>query len=217
MNGSDFSSANRILWGRSSDPTELVGFVSSNTVLDVRTASNSLLSFTVPAVSLNAWHHVAVTRVSGVVHAYIDGTESSTGGLSDSGSMLIDLVGGFQSSSFYWKGQLDDAAILNGTGLTGSQVAAIAGTPGSAGSSTLDIATLTTVLLLRMEEGTGTTTADTSGHGNTGTFTGGVTWSSSVPAPLQSGGGGGGSRGLFLPSTLTGLGAGGSFFPNPLT
>ncbi len=51
-------------------------------------------------------------------------------------------------------------------------------------AGTLDPSTLTTAVLWELEEGTGTTTADGSGNSNTGTFDGGVSWSSNVPAAI---------------------------------
>jgi len=76
---------------------------------------------------------------------------------------------------------LDDCGIWS-SALSGATIAGLA-----AGST--DPSTTSPVHLWRMEEGTGTTTADASGNSNTGTLSGGVTWSSSVPSALGGGGG----------------------------
>lgn len=58
--------------------------------------------------------------------------------------------------------------------------------------------------------------AATGSYHASGTYGSNVDWQALIAA-FSVTGGGGGSRSLFLPPTLTGLGGGGSFFSNPLT
>lgn len=144
------------------------------------------------SLSAGTWYHVGFSYDGSAQRIYVngsaDGTNSATGGA----DTVTDAVrfGDFIDGSLPLNGELDDIALFN-TVLTPTQFANIAGTPGVAGSSTLDIATLSPVGLWRAEAGSGSTITDTSGSGNDGTITGGVTWSSlnDVALPLQVGGG----------------------------
>ncbi len=158
---------------------------------NVATGSTSLANGT--------WYHVAAVYGTTQNLIYLNGaseasvTRSSNGLFS--GSTHVDLGHSprWGGAERWLTGSLDDMAIV-GSILTPTQIANIAGTPGVAGSSSLDVGTLSTVALWRAEAGTGTTLTDTSGNSHDGTFSGGVTWSAldSVPLPLQAAVGGGG-------------------------
>jgi hypothetical protein len=136
------------------------------------------------SVNDGVWHHLAVTRSGNTATVYLDGAQvaqATTANNAPSGSGTgNDLMFGTWGAPFnnnYLNARLDDVVLVP-SALTPTQIAALA-------AGTLDPATLTTAGLWRLEEGTGTTTADSSGNGNTGTLTNGPTWSTDVPTQLQ--------------------------------
>ena len=136
-----------------------------------------------------SWHHIAGTweQSTGVISIYIDGVLSGTDNYAGSvGPITADIFQiGAAHSLYNWKGQLDEVRIWNvvrsqaeivenmNKQLTGTETGLIA--------------------YYKMEEGTGTSLTDNSGHSNTGTMTAGVTWvgaptiSSFTPASAASG------------------------------
>ncbi len=134
------------------------------------------------SVTDGAWHHVLGTvDGSGNQKLYIDGIlDASASGvtpLNTSGDVFT--IGG--RSSFQYTGKFDDAAVWATD--QSSNAAGIA-------SGATNVGTLSPLDLWRLEEGTGTTAADTGSGGHNGTLSGGVVWSSDVPAALAGGGGG---------------------------
>lgn len=132
---------------------------------------------------LGTWRHVAVTHqyAPNVVSFYVDGVLLDQ---QSPGDAVVPVTGKaatlgtyINGSTFPSVGNLDDELIYPGV-LTAAQIAALA-------AGTLDPATLVTSGLWRFEEGSGAAAADSSGNGNDGTLTGGVTWSSDVAAQLQ--------------------------------
>ncbi len=147
--------------------------------------------FSTLTLTAGVWQHWALTRTGNNVIGYLNGVSEST---------TISTVLGFMNSSFRigdnafgvgFVGSVDDVALIYSV-LTPTQVSNIAGTPGVAGSSSLDVSTLTTQVLWRLESGSGTTAIDSSGNGHDGTLTGSITWSTlnDVPLPLQAAAGG---------------------------
>ncbi len=147
-------------------------------------------------LAVAVWSGSAYTSLSIYVDGTIAGSWSGSFGFSAATTAHIVLAGRDGGGSL-WNGKLDDVAIWS--------VDQSAHAAGLAAGST-DPSTLATGLvgLWRLEEGTGTTTADTSGNGNTGTLTGGVTWSSDVPSQLAASGSVGTATGT---STAAGVGA----------
>lgn len=125
------------------------------------------------------WHHLLVTGVSSLWTVYVDGTQvaqkSMTTAIILGGTLQIGK-GGIFAGHLDWTGKIDDVAIF-ASDVSGSLAYLAAGL--------IDPLSLSPVGYWRMEEGTGTTTADASGNGNTGTLNGGVTWSNDTPAYLQ--------------------------------
>ncbi len=130
--------------------------------------------------TLNAWHHVALTRdVGGLITYYLDGVSKVTLTPSYTGVAVTQVnIGARQYGATGYMDTLIDFAGVVATDLTGGQIASLA-------AGTLDPLTLSPAAFWSMEEGTGTTTADASGNGNGGTLVNGVTWNSSVPTQLQ--------------------------------
>lgn len=148
---------------------------------------NHEVDFSAGAGLDNAWHNIiGVYNVAGsLLTAYLDGVSQGSVALSSSSSIspATDIIIGIRDAA-YFTGSIDDVALF-GSALSGGNITGLAG-------GSVDPSTLSPIGLWRLEEGSGTTTADSSGNGNTGTLTGGVTWSSDVPTPLTGGGGGGG-------------------------
>jgi hypothetical protein len=83
--------------------------------------------------SLNTWHHVAVSRVSGTLRVYVNGvqTYSAANSLSysnvDSQPLVLGFIstGGGCAAARYLNGSLDDIAIWKGAGLTAAEIQTI--------------------------------------------------------------------------------------------
>ena len=141
------------------------------------------------------WHHILWSHDrDGSSVIYIDGSADDTETLTDSSSWDIDVpgearVGAVAWSSFdayKWIGNLNDIAIWN-TNLSANDASSIynSGSPNDLTSASSYDTDRTSNLLLywKMEEGTGTTVADSSGNGHTLTFVDGSSpsWSSTTP------------------------------------
>jgi hypothetical protein len=124
--------------------------------------------------NLNAWHHIAVTRdaanaarifIDGLLRGTIDNTSppvSSTGALT-AGEAADALTE-------YFPGLIDELRVSDTARHTSSFE-----TPGSNFNADAN-----TVALYHFDEGSGTTTADASGRGNTGTLVNAL-WTTDVP------------------------------------
>ncbi len=144
-------------------------------------------------VADNVWHHVAVTSTPppagtgfGITAFYLDGAlVGSLNGASDvaAGDLVMCRFGG---GGLFFNGYIDDVAVIAAV-LSPGQIAAIAGTPGVVGSSTLNVASLSPTGLWRLETGSGLTAFDTGSGGNNGTMGATMTWAADVPAPLAAG------------------------------
>lgn len=121
--GTDFTTRNNVLWSLSSSATPFIGILTSATLITIRTGTNTLRNFTVPSMSLKTWYFLVVSRVSNVWHVYLNGVESSTGGISDSGSFSFNSLGGYpQGVTLCWKGNLDNfLSWTSGVALTAQQ------------------------------------------------------------------------------------------------
>jgi RHS repeat-associated protein len=118
---------------------------------------------------LNQWTHVAVTYDSGVVKTYINGTLANTyngaGSIGDANTSQNDFrIGGRQNISEYFQGRIDEVRVYN-RALSASEVSGLSGAPTAELKGSW-----------QFDENSGTTAADASGSGNTGTLTSGATW-----------------------------------------
>jgi len=74
--------------------------VQNATTLRAKVTSNSL-NFTVPTMGTSDFYNIGIERVSSVIHAYLDGTESSTGGLTPTlADWKIDTLKGAKLDEF---------------------------------------------------------------------------------------------------------------------
>lgn len=117
---------------------------------------------------LNQWTHLAVTYNKGAIKTYANGslvhTHSGSGSIGDAITGQNDLrIGGRQVISQHFRGRIDEVRVYN-RAVTASEIEEISGL-GLKGH-------------WKFDENTGTSTADSSGSGNTGTLTFGAGWSS---------------------------------------
>ena len=147
-------------------------------------ATNMNITYTVGALSLNAWHHITIVRISSVVKFYIDGISVSTSSgqtasLSFSGVKIgaTTIIGNFNT----WPGFLSNLRLVKGVGVyTGNFT--VPTTPltatQSAGTNIAAITSGQTVLLACQNT---TATTDNSSTGVTITNTGSVAYSLLTP------------------------------------
>lgn len=161
---------------------EIVSFRDDSSHLNALTSGLSAVT----AADDNVWHHWAFRRSGSSVKWFCDGVLDASGslGAGDYSSDFGRTIGNDFGGSF---GDRTPTALIDDMGewtvaLSDGDIAALA-----AGT---DPATLTTglALLLRFEEGTGSSAADSSGNSNTGTLSGTAGWSSDVPSALSSSG-----------------------------
>ena len=106
----DFAVYVRIKFGQTPNSSDIFfkdtdssnNFLRANSATVIRAKmSGGSLNFTVPTMGTSAFYNIGVERVSGVGHVYVDGTESSTGGLDASaGDWLIDTLQGSKLDEF---------------------------------------------------------------------------------------------------------------------
>lgn len=142
------------------------------------------------AVNDGEWHHVAIAIQpnqagnTNTVNFYVDGEACTTILSTGATDAAINTpasafaIGADALDGLFGSGNIDFLAVYAGI-LTSTQIGQLA-----AGS--VDPDSFGPVAFWPFEEGPGSgTTADASGNGNTGTLTGGVTWSTDVPTQLQ--------------------------------
>ena len=156
---------------------------------------------TVDTFNDNAWHHVVVTnKTSGTIDIYVDGTALTLGtgtgnytNVTSSGNSGITMnnaavginMGYFAATtSQYFDGLIDEVAIWDDV-LTASEVTAIYNN-GAPTDLTTDAGNYASSANLqghwRMEEGSGTSVADSSSNSNAATLNNSPTFSSDTPS-----------------------------------
>lgn len=143
----------------------------------IRDSANNVLNggpMDTGAVNDGLWHHAAMSIDAAGGRLYLDGVLKSslpwTGTAGPVTTTLPVSLAIYQGSGF-WNGQLDDVSIWN-TSLNTAQIQAAMNHPLSGTEAGL-------IGYWRLDEGSGTTTADVSSHGNTGTLVNGPAWISS--------------------------------------
>ncbi len=130
------------------------------------------------SLSTNIWYHIAVaydgTNVTYYLNGAADGTFAVVGG--DPASTGTHLTIGerlYPTAEERFNGTIDEVRVYNRQ-LSGTEISTLYGmTKASHGKNNT---TVGLVAYYPMEEGSGTTTKDATGQGNTGTLTGGPTW-----------------------------------------
>ena len=157
-----------IFWHNSSD-TIRFNLKSRGTVASVQYDASSF--------DHSAWTHFAMTwENGGNIHAYINGSEVGEGAAypdeAFEGSIDTVYLGQNAANGAYFKGQMDEVSIW--TEVMSISELYNARTHRDVEFSGLDNSKL--IAYYQFEEGTGTTTVDESGTGNTGTLVNTPTW-----------------------------------------
>ena len=118
---------------------------------------------------LNQWTHIAVIYDNGTIKTYANGslvhTYNGAGAIGDVLTGENDFrIGGRQTTSQHFQGRIDEVRVYN-RAITASEIIAVMGDPVSG-----------LVGHWKFDENAGTTAADASGNGNTGTLISGATW-----------------------------------------
>src|SRR5581483_12494229 len=120
----------------------------------------------------NQWHHVAATYDAGGAHLFVDGnlvaSQAVASTIVQTGDPLT--IGTLDLTGDIFSGVIDEVRISNVVRYTGSF------TP-----SGPYVADANTKGLWHFDEGSGSTVADSSGNGNTGTLVNGPAWTSDSP------------------------------------
>jgi hypothetical protein len=107
--------------------TSLIGVINTNTELYFRPGIGpGLISFVVPPMTAGVWYHIAFARISGIVSCYLNGVESSAGGLSSPGTFFCDTLGAYPfNTAFNLAGNLAEVGLWN-VGLSAGEITALA-------------------------------------------------------------------------------------------
>jgi len=110
-------------WVRAASTSDLAIFGHSNTGANIQPLSilgGTISAFwggnqvNIGAVSANTWTHVAITRASGVIRAFVGGTLTQTVSGTNTAALAIDRIGRGQFRGDY-SGYLDDLRVTVGT------------------------------------------------------------------------------------------------------
>lgn len=122
--------------------------VVNSTTIDVNIGNVSSQSFTVPTMSTGTWYNIIVNRNAGSVRLYLDGTESTTGAVTLTGTWTLNQLGVYESGggAFNWDGKISEFRAFN-TSLSSTDISNLA-----AGSAPVT----SSFLRWKINEGTGT-------------------------------------------------------------
>ncbi len=139
-------------------------------------------------INVGVWYNCVVTRSSGVLKTYINGTQNSSNTVTSSytpSTSSSTVIGGFDGSSTWprWNGLIDEVAIFN-SGLSASNVTAIynSGVPVDLGTDGLNLSPLGWWRMGDNDGAIGTTITDQGSGANDGTLTNGPTFSTNIPS-----------------------------------
>ena len=110
------SANEREVIGNTTDGNVFIGFTSTTTLVSGSTSGTKTFS---GAITNNTVNHLLVTRDGGnTARVFINGRESSTGGLSMTGNMPINVLGQYLNGTggnapFSWDGWIDDVPFYN--------------------------------------------------------------------------------------------------------
>jgi hypothetical protein len=162
------------MWVKFSDlNTRLVSDTSNTAVIWTPTSTSvrvycggGFRDFVVPTMSLGTWYMITATRdASSGWRVYLNGTESTSGLQVRAGTFNVDRLGNL--GSVYSDIVLDELSILDGTTASDIQIKSLYNFGDGADANT---ALGSTSLYYKFNESSGTSVADSSGNGNTGTL-----------------------------------------------
>jgi len=105
--------AERNLFGRRGGTTNSYFEILNSTALYTDSETGVGRTFAVPAMVAGRFYQAVWTRLAGSSRVYLNGIESSTGALAQTGSVIFDQIGRYANSTNYiWKGQLSMPRLL---------------------------------------------------------------------------------------------------------
>ncbi len=109
----DNSSALHGVWGGNAGVggEQVYRFEANSTTFTVRTSVDVIRTYSLPN-SAAAWQYLCITRNTNNVRVYLNNTESSTGAISDSGTITIQRFGTSHTASWF-NGKIDEVRIYN--------------------------------------------------------------------------------------------------------
>lgn len=143
-----------VVLGNSQNANAYVRVLNATTIRIQTNNTSTFQDFTVPTMSTGTWYNLIFTRsTSNLTHVYLNGTESSSGGLSQTPQMNIDELGMYWDGSvpsLAWPGKISDCRIYLSV-LSGGDISAI---------QTNSATSATPVTWLKLNEGTGIVNVD---------------------------------------------------------
>ena len=98
----------------SSDRDTYIYLINSTSLIIQSDLGGDIILFKLPTIALNEWNMLTLTRNSGTLKVYLNGTESVDGGQSFANPLTITKIGAYASLDFY-KGRLDEISMWNRT------------------------------------------------------------------------------------------------------
>lgn len=171
-------SGNIPFFGNQTNPFTYFGHYFSNSSINIYTTTG-FSSFAFPTFQTNTWYHIVANRTSGTLRVYVNGVESSTGGVADTANYRIGLIGYYPNTSSYYSGTIDDVRMYN-RALTVAEIQTLyrnnLGQKVNASQNVTGTSLDTGLVGLWSFDGrdiSSTTAFDRSGSGNNGTLTSG--------------------------------------------
>lgn len=140
--------------GNSGNANAYIRVLNSTTIRVQTNVGSTFQDFTVGTMNTGTWYNIIVVRsASNLTRVYVNGTQSSSGGLSQTDPIGIDEVGLYWDGSvggLNWNGRISDVRFYNSI-LSGGDIAAL---------QTNSATSATPYLWYRLNEGAGTTNID---------------------------------------------------------
>ena len=141
-----------------------VGFNLDTNIFFVRNETQQR-NFSFPSITTGIRYNCVVSRISDTIRVYMQGVESTTGGISDGGATNYTGISQYINSEV--DGNLSNLGIETGTGATPANVASLNANP----QNFVSIMGGADLFYRFNESGATVTAPDTSGNSNTGTLT----------------------------------------------
>lgn len=143
-----------MLIGHSGSSNAYVRVLNSTTIRVQTNVTGTFVDYTVPTMSTGTWYNLIVVRgASNLTHVYLNGSESSTGGVSQTDDLTLDQVGLYwdgTNAGLNWEGKICDVRIYHSV-LSGGDISNL-----QSNSATSAVPSL----WYKLNEGSGTTNID---------------------------------------------------------
>ena len=143
-----------------------MGFRQSGNVIFYQTSAGESSFSANGLFTLNNWHMITITKSGSNIRCFIDGNESGSGTLVNSGALTLNILG--DGWNGYFEGLCDEVSIWN-TALSATDIANLYNSGNGDYATNYSPANLQAYWRMN-ESGTATTAVDSSGNGNDGTL-----------------------------------------------